>query len=75
MARIHRRATQKGLSNPDKHDGVVTHLEPGILKCDIKQTLGSTAANKSSRGDKFHLAISNRKKKKKKERKEKKRCC
>ena len=36
MARIHRRATQKGLSNPDKHDGVVTHLEPGILKCDIK---------------------------------------
>ena len=38
---------KKGLNDADNHDGVVTHLEPDILECEIKWTSGSTAANKS----------------------------
>ena len=41
---------QKGLNDPDNHDGVVTHLEPDIPECAIKWALGSTAANKTSGG-------------------------
>ena len=33
------------------HDGVVTHLEPDILKCDVKWALGSITINKASRSD------------------------
>ena len=33
--------TQKNLNDPDNHDGVVTHLEPDILECEIKRALGS----------------------------------
>ena len=51
MARIHRRTVQKGLSDPDNHDGVVTHLEPDILECEVKWALGSIAMNKTSGGD------------------------
>ena len=36
LARIHKRTTQKGLSDPDNHNGVVTHLEPDILECKVK---------------------------------------
>ena len=36
---------------PDKHDGVITHLEPDILECELKWTLGSITMNKASRGD------------------------
>ena len=32
---------KKGLNNPDNHDGVVTHLEPDILECEVKWVLGS----------------------------------
>ena len=35
----------------DNHDGVVTHPKPDILECEVKWALGSTAANKTSRGD------------------------
>ena len=35
VARIHRRIIQKDLNDPDKYDGVVPHLEPDILKCDV----------------------------------------
>ena len=35
----------------DNHDGVITHLEPDILECEIKQALGSSAAMKDSEGD------------------------
>ena len=35
----------------DNHNGVVTHLEPGILECEVKWTLGSITMNKASRGD------------------------
>ena len=31
---------KKGLLNPDNHDGVITHLEPDILECEIKWALG-----------------------------------
>ena len=35
----------------DNHDGVVTHLEPGILECEVKWALGSITMNKASGGD------------------------
>ena len=39
MARIHRRTVQKLSHDPDNHDGVITHLEPDILECEIKWAL------------------------------------
>ena len=43
--------TKKGLSDPDKHNDVVTHLEPDILECEVKWALGSIITNKPSGGD------------------------
>ena len=37
---------QKGLNDPDNHNGVVTHLEPDILECEVKWVLGSIIMNK-----------------------------
>ena len=51
MARIHRRTVQKDLHDPDNHDGVITHLEPDILQCEVKWALGSITRNKASGGD------------------------
>ena len=42
---------KKDLHNPDNHDGVITHLEPDILECEIKWALGSITMNTASRGD------------------------
>ena len=42
---------EKDLYNPDNHDGVITHLEPAILECEIKGALGSITMNKYSGGD------------------------
>ena len=42
---------KKDLHNPDNHDGVITHLEPDILKCKVKWALGSIIMNKASGGD------------------------
>ena len=39
------------LHDPVKHDGVITHLEPDILECEIKWALGSIPVNKASGGD------------------------
>ena len=50
MARMHR-TVQKGLNDPDNHNGVVTHLELDILECEVKWALGSIAMNKASGGD------------------------
>ena len=50
MARIHR-TIQKDIHNPDNHDGVITHLEPDILECEVKWALGSITTNKTSRSD------------------------
>ena len=44
---------KKGLNNPDNHDGVVTDLEPDILKYEIKQALGSITTNKASGNDRI----------------------
>ena len=51
MARIHRRTVQKDLHDPDNRDGVITHLEPDILECQVKWALGSVTTNKASGGD------------------------
>ena len=42
---------KKDLNDPDNHDGVITHLEPAILECEIKWDLGSITMNKASGGD------------------------
>ena len=42
---------KKDLHDPDNHDGVVTHLEPDILECEVKWALGSITMNKASGGD------------------------
>ena len=42
---------KKGLNDQDNHDGVITHLEPDILECEVKWALGSITTNKASRGD------------------------
>ena len=42
---------KKDLHYQDNHDGVVTHLEPDILECEVKWALGSITKNKASRGD------------------------
>ena len=51
MARIHRRTTQKDLHDSDNHDGVILHLEPETLECEVKWALGSITMNKASGGD------------------------
>ena len=42
---------KKDLQEPDNHDGVIIHLEPDILECKVKWTLGSITMNKASGGD------------------------
>ena len=42
---------KKDLCDPDNHDGVITHLEPDILECEVQWALGSITMNKVSRGD------------------------
>ena len=42
---------KKDLHDPDNHDGVITHLEPDILECEVKWALGSITTNKTRGGD------------------------
>ena len=42
---------KRDLHDPDNHDGVITHLEPDILECEVKWALGSITMNKASEGD------------------------
>ena len=42
---------KKDLHDPDNHNGVITHLEPDILECEVKWALGSITMNKASGGD------------------------
>ena len=42
---------KKDLYDPDNHDGVITHLGPDILECEVKWALGSITMNKASGGD------------------------
>ena len=41
---------KKDLHDPDNHDGVITHLEPDILECEVKWAIESITMNKASRG-------------------------
>ena len=51
MARIHRRTAQKAFNYPYNHNGMVIHLEPDILKCEVNWALGKITKNKASGGD------------------------
>ena len=52
IKRWHYRTIQKkDLNDPDNHNGVITHLEPDILECEVKWALGSITTNKASGGD------------------------
>ena len=51
MARIHQELYKKDLPHPDSYDGVIMHLEPDILECEVKWALGSISMNKASGGD------------------------
>ena len=42
---------KRDLHDPDNHDGVITHLEPDILECEVKWALGSITTNQAIRGD------------------------
>ena len=53
--RIHRKLYKK--DDPDNHDGVITHLEPDILECEVKWALGSITTNKASGGDRIPVEL------------------
>ena len=48
---------KKYLHDPDNHDGVIIHLEPDILECEVKWALGSITMNKASRGDRIPVEL------------------
>ena len=48
---------KKDLNDPDNHNGVITHLEPDILECEVKWALGSITTNKASRGDGIQVEL------------------
>ena len=47
---------KKDPHDPDNHDGMITHLEPDILECEVKWALESITMNKASRGDRIQLS-------------------
>ena len=49
---------KKELHNQDKHNGVITHLEPDILECEVKRALGSITMNKARGGDGIPVELS-----------------
>ena len=48
---------KKDLYDPDDHDGVITHLEPDILECEVKRALESITMNKASGGDRIPVEL------------------
>ena len=48
---------KKELHDPDNHNGVITHLEPDILECEVKWVLGSITTNKASGGDRIPIEL------------------
>ena len=48
---------KKDLHDPDNHDGEIIHLEPDILECKVKWTLGSITMNKASGGDEILVEL------------------
>ena len=58
MARIHRKKLYKNdIQDPDNHDGMITHLEPDILECEVKWALESITTNKASEGDRIPVEL------------------
>ena len=49
--------TKKELHDPDNHDGVITHLEPDILECEVQWALESITMNKASGGDEIPIEL------------------
>ena len=47
---------KKDLHDPDNHGGMITHLEPDILECEVKWALGSITRNKATRVMEFQLS-------------------
>src|SRR5574337_188083 len=48
---------KKDLHDPDNHNGVITHLEANILKCEVKWALGSIITNKACGGDEIPVEL------------------
>ena len=48
---------KKDFHDPDNHDGVITHLEPDILECEVKWALGSITTNKASGGGRIPVEL------------------
>ena len=48
---------KKDLHDPDDHDGMITHLEPDILECEVKWALGSITMNKTSGNDEIPVEL------------------
>ena len=48
---------KKDLHDPDNHDGVITHLQPDILECEVKWALGIIPTNKASGGDRIPVEL------------------
>ena len=48
---------KKGLHDPDNHNGVIIHLEPDILECEVEWALGSITMNKDSGGDEIPVEL------------------
>ena len=48
---------KKDFHDPDNHNGVITHLEPDIVKCEVTWALGSLTTNKASGGDRIPVEL------------------
>ena len=48
---------KEDLHYPDNHDGVITHLEPDILVCEVKWALGSISMNKTTGGNEMPIEL------------------
>ena len=48
---------EKDLHDPDNHDGVITHLKPDILECEVKWAIGSITTNKASGGNEIPVEL------------------
>ena len=48
---------KRDLHDPDNHEGVITHLEPDILECEVKWALGSITMNKARGGDEIPVEL------------------
>ena len=53
----HTELYKKDLHDLDNHDGVITHLEPDILECEVKWALGNITTNKASGGDRIPVKL------------------